>query len=117
MSNRQPHQLSTTARGYGNRHQAKRREVAKLVNAGLARCCRCGERIAPRSQWHLDHADVPRAHELSIYAGPSHKACNLAWRNRRQAALARQALGGPRADTRTPSAAAAFFNPPKRPLK
>ncbi len=91
MSNRQPHTRTTTARGYGTRHQRKRAELAKLVERGGVRCGRCGERITPGSEWALDHADVPRAHELGLYRGAAHKACNLRARNERIAALARLA--------------------------
>ena len=100
MSRRQPHQRSTAERGFGREHQKRRLEVKRLVDAGAAKCYRCGGRITPGQSWHLDHADVPGAHKRGIYGGPSHSWCNLAARNQRIAALARQALGGPRADAR-----------------
>lgn len=118
MSRRQPHQRSTAERGFGREHQKRRLEVKRLVDAGVAKCSRCGDRIAPGSKFHLDHQDHPLAHELGLYRGPSHPWCNLAARNRRVAALARQALGGPRADTgeqpHAPSAAATFFDTSRR---
>ena len=38
---------TTTARGYGHRHQILRKEWAKVVNAGDALCGRCGRWIKP----------------------------------------------------------------------
>jgi hypothetical protein len=42
-----------------------------VVNAGLARCARCGEPIAPGAPFDLDHADDRRS-----YIGVSHRSCN-----------------------------------------
>jgi hypothetical protein len=63
---------SRQARGYGAEHDARRRELAPIVEAGQARCSRCGELIAPGSAWDLGHDDDDRAR----YAGPEHQACN-----------------------------------------
>jgi len=62
---------STVARGYGAQHRRLRREVAPAVASGQARCCRCGERIEPWQDWHLDHADDRRS-----YLGVAHAECN-----------------------------------------
>jgi hypothetical protein len=100
MSNRQPrrpHELSTTQRGFGRDHQKRRQEVKRLVDAGVMRCGRCGERILPGTKFHLDHEDIVGAHELGIYRKnpASHPWCKLAARNKRQAELARRAQGLP----------------------
>jgi hypothetical protein len=58
-------------RGYGREHRRVRREVARLVDAGLARCCRCHELIVPGTPWDLDHSD-----DRSGYRGPAHARCN-----------------------------------------
>ena len=62
---------SNTARGYGYRHQQERKRWARVVDAGEARCCRCGGVIVPGSRWALDHTD-----DRSGWLGPSHKLCN-----------------------------------------
>lgn len=67
---------NTSARGYGNNHQKLRAKFKRLVDSGGATCSRCGEWIRPGTRWHLDHADVPLAHELGIYNGASHAHCN-----------------------------------------
>jgi hypothetical protein len=67
----------TTRTGYGWSHQQKRAEAKKLVDAGMARCSRCGHRIAPGQRWHMDHQDHPLAHQLGLYRGPSHAYCNV----------------------------------------
>ncbi len=76
MSRRQPHQRSTAERGYGREHQKRRLEVKRLVDDGVAKCSRCGDRIAPGSKFHLDHQDHLLAHELGLYRGLSHRWCN-----------------------------------------
>jgi hypothetical protein len=58
-------------RGYGPEHRRIRREVARVVDAGLARCCRCGEPIIPGSKWDLDHTE-----DRGGYLGPAHRRCN-----------------------------------------
>jgi hypothetical protein len=63
---------STTARGYGARHQAERRAWDRLVQTGTVPCVRCGHLIEPGSHWHLDHDDDKRH-----YRGPAHASCNL----------------------------------------
>jgi len=64
--------LSTTKRGYGMGHQARRRVMAPLVASGLATCTRCGEPIEPGTPWDLGHDDYDR----TKYSGPEHAACN-----------------------------------------
>lgn len=64
---------STTARGYGTRHQKLRRELAAFVRSGGATCAKCGGPIDPSEPWDLDHTDDRRG-----YNGPAHRACNRA---------------------------------------
>ncbi len=68
-----------------------------MVDAGVARCSRCGGRIAPNQKWHLDHADLPGSHERGVYLGPSHSYCNLT--------AARRPV-----ENQPPAAALAFFH-------
>ena len=63
--------LSTSQRGYGAAHQARRRQLAPLVAAGLMRCARCGEPIEAGEAFDLDHTD-----DRAGYLGASHQACN-----------------------------------------
>jgi hypothetical protein len=100
MSRRQPHTRTAAERGYGAAHRRERARVKRLVDLGVARCSRCGGRIAPGAKFHLDHQDHPQAHQLNLWRGPSHPWCNLRARNQRQAELARQALGRGPAPTR-----------------
>ena len=65
-------QPTTVQQGYGQAHKAERARIAALVNAGLARCARCGHWIHPRSSWDLDHVDGSR----NTYIGVSHAKCN-----------------------------------------
>jgi hypothetical protein len=69
---------STTARGYGWTHQLARKRWARLVNAGLVDCARCGYMIDPSEPWDLGHVDGDR----SRYAGPEHRRCNRATASR-----------------------------------
>jgi hypothetical protein len=50
-----------------------RRRWEPRVAAGEIACARCGERISPIEDWHLDHAD-----DRTGYLGPSHVRCNTA---------------------------------------
>jgi hypothetical protein len=88
---------STDRRGYGGLHKRERARLAPLVATGTVRCVRCHELIAPGEKWHLDHADVPNAHELGIFLGPSHARCNCATKK-------------PQQRQQTPAALRAFFN-------
>jgi hypothetical protein len=88
----------TTRGGWGWKHQQERARVKRLVDAGMARCSRCGHRIASGSRWHLDHQDHPLAHQLGLYRGPSHPHCNVA------------AARGRPTPPRPPAPAMAFFN-------
>lgn len=92
----------TSRAGYGARHQRLRRELAPLVDAGMMRCGRCGDRIRPGTPWQLDHLDHPLAHQLGLYrANPaSHRRCNIASAQGRP----------PRHRNRGPTAAELFFN-------
>ena len=65
-------QPSRHLRGYGSNHDARRRQVKPLVDAGNAICSRCGNPISPREQWHLDHTD-----DRQGYLGVAHAYCNL----------------------------------------
>ena len=62
---------TTTERGYGTKHQRIRAWWEPRVASGKVNCARCGERISPLEQWHLDHTD-----DRTGYLGPSHVACN-----------------------------------------
>jgi hypothetical protein len=42
---------STTARGYGHAHQQERKRWSRLVDSGIAVCCRCGGLIPPGTPW------------------------------------------------------------------
>jgi excisionase family DNA binding protein len=91
---------STTARGYGSRHQAERRRWALVVESGAALCVRCGLPIAPGARWHLDHRDDGLG-----YLGPAHAMCNLRAAAKRGNKLmrAKQALNQPPGSRRMPS--------------
>jgi hypothetical protein len=67
---------STTARGYGWRHQQLRKRWAAVVRAGRASCARCNEPIEPWEKWDLDHDDTDPLQRR--YLGPSHRRCNRA---------------------------------------
>jgi len=63
--------MTTTQRGYGVEHQAKRQQWKPSVDAGVTVCSRCSEPIQPGEPWHLDHTDMRDG-----YLGPSHERCN-----------------------------------------
>jgi hypothetical protein len=63
---------STTARGYGSRHQAERRRWEPIVATGGVLCVRCHLPIPVGSRWHLDHED-----NNIHYRGPAHASCNV----------------------------------------
>jgi hypothetical protein len=70
---------STTARGYGSRHQAERRKWAAVVARGEAYCWRCGTWLDPGQPFDLGHDDQDR----SIYRGPECRPCNRATAGRK----------------------------------
>jgi hypothetical protein len=63
----------TSSRGYGWRHQQRRKVWERVVAAGEAYCARCGRGIRPDEPWDLDHED-----DRNGYRGPSHRGCNRA---------------------------------------
>ena len=65
-------QKRTNANLYGRTHQATRRRIAPFVDAGMALCGRCGERIIAGELWDLDHDDWDK----SRYNGAAHRRCN-----------------------------------------
>jgi hypothetical protein len=65
---------TTAERGYGWQHQRARTRAKRLVDAGQARCARCGRWIDPLLPWDLDHHDRDRR----FYIGVSHRSCNRA---------------------------------------
>ena len=75
----------TTERGYGARHPALRRRIAREVAAGGAFCARCSLPIAPGEPWDLGHDDNDR----SLDTGPEHRRCNRS-SARRQRPVSRQ---------------------------
>ena len=77
---------STTARGYGATHQATRKRLQRVIDAGGVACARCGCSILPGMEWHLDHAPGKTS-----YLGPSHKKCNLSAGGREGAAITNHA--------------------------
>jgi hypothetical protein len=70
--------LPTLERGYGQVHQALRKQWAEKVEAGEVSCARCGRWIPPGTRWHLGHN-----HLGAGYLGPEHALCSLRDRNRR----------------------------------
>jgi hypothetical protein len=59
-----------------------------MVEAGIARCARCGELIARGEPWDLGHIDGT---ERMVYSGPEHRRCNRATEtHKRQRGWSRQ---------------------------
>lgn len=56
---------------YGTKHQAERLKWKRVVDAGQASCCLCGEWITPGQPWDLDH--LPGTDE---YRGAACRRCN-----------------------------------------
>jgi hypothetical protein len=67
--------LSVSFNPYGHLHQLRRRGIAPLVEAGLARCARCGELIEPGTPWDLGHIDGTN---YELCSGSEHRRCNRA---------------------------------------
>lgn len=63
---------TTTQRGYGSTHQAKRKQLADAFTPGQP-CARCGQPIAS-----LDDADLGHADDGQGYRGLEHALCNRA---------------------------------------
>lgn len=63
---------TSTARGYGSRHQKIRAAANVAVQTGKVICARCHQPIQPGTPWALDHDDEDRG----TYLGPSHVYCN-----------------------------------------
>lgn len=76
---------TTTARGYGNDHQALRRQWAERIKLGGVSCWRCGRPIHPTHAWDLGHDD----HDRTIYRGPEHRHENRAAGARKTNAIRR----------------------------
>jgi hypothetical protein len=53
-------------------HRELRKAYERQVQTGLVKCARCGEPIAPGSDWDLGHDDNDRRR----YSGPEHRYCN-----------------------------------------
>lgn len=69
---------SSSARGYGDAHQALRAGYQRRMDQGEKfSCWRCGDPIDPQ-RWHLGHDD----HDRTVYRGPECTPCNLATRGR-----------------------------------
>lgn len=62
---------STTARGYGAKHQAERKRLAPIVARGQTPCAKCGDLIVPPEPWDLGHTD-----DRTGWTGPEHQDCN-----------------------------------------
>ena len=77
-------------RGYDYQHRKLRERWAQRVAAGDINCARCGERISPLEDWHLDHTD-----DRTGYLGPSHPACNIAAEATLDAASITLVVGAP----------------------
>lgn len=75
-----PSKGSTSARGYGGKHQAERASWTPKVRAGGVNCRRCGNPIDPREPWDLGHQD----HDRSLPRHPEHRKCNRAAPSRRR---------------------------------
>jgi len=79
--------LSPEQRGHGQAHRTRRRGIAPMVEAGLARCARCGELIEPGSPWDLGHVD---GSERKLISGPEHRSCNRATSTHRARRVSRR---------------------------
>lgn len=53
-------------------HRRARVTFRRLVDAGLARCWRCGRPIPPGEAFHVGHHDI----DTDRIMGPEHPACN-----------------------------------------
>lgn len=78
---------TTTARGYGTKHQQLREQWAPKVSAGLVNChalvcLEQSRRIAPGSDWHLGHTP-----DRTRWTGPEHPLCNTSEGGKRGAAV------------------------------
>lgn len=58
-------------RGYGAEFQRARRAAKREVDAGRAKCWRCGGRIEAGAPFDLGHSD-----DRTVIRGPEHVRCN-----------------------------------------
>lgn len=86
-------QGSTTARGYGNDHQALRKQLLAAWKPGQP-CARCGQPILYR--WMLDGngrrvsaIDLGHTDDRRAYTGLEHRTCNRRDGQRKTAAVLR----------------------------
>jgi hypothetical protein len=63
---------STTARGYGYRHQQERKRWSPFVESGQVLCARCRRAILPGQPWDVGHVDGSK----TKYADAEHRKCN-----------------------------------------
>lgn len=79
---------STTARGYGAKHQALRKKWQAIVDRGEAYCWRCGCWLEPGQPFDLGHDD----HDRTVYRGPECVPCNRATKGRNNSTVNRWVL-------------------------
>ena len=71
-------------RGYGPEHEAERKRLQKLIDAGLTIiCARCSKPITNGQRWSPDHNA-----DRTGYIGASHEFCNLSAAGRASHGLA-----------------------------
>jgi hypothetical protein len=64
---------STIKRGYGAHHEALRERLRPQVEAGEARCARCGKIIEAGTPWDMGRVDGTNR---TVVSGPEHRRCN-----------------------------------------
>ena len=71
--------MTTSRRRCGRRDQAARARLAPVVEAGQARCWRCGQPIQPGEPWDAGHlTDLALGGDPSGEVRPEHARCNRA---------------------------------------